>query len=114
VVESLILKASKEAGIKRREVSDQEILERCIYALVNEGAEILEEGIALRASDIDIVYVYGYGFPRFRGGPMFHADTVGLDKVHEAVQRYHSAHGELWKPAPLLAKLAAEGKKFNN
>ena len=113
-VEALIVKASKEAGIKRREISDQEILERCVYALVNEGAEILDEGIALRASDIDIVYIYGYGFPRYRGGPMFYADTVGLDKVYEAVQRYHSAHGELWKPAALLAKLAASGGKFNS
>jgi 3-hydroxyacyl-CoA dehydrogenase len=113
VVEDLIVKASKEAGIQRRQVSDQEILERCIYALVNEGAKILEEGIALRASDIDIVYIYGYGFPRYRGGPMFYADTVGLDKVLESVQRYHSAHGEFWKPAPLLERLAAEGKKFN-
>jgi len=112
-VEALIVKAAKEAGIKRRQISDQEILERCIYALVNEGAEILEEGIALRASDIDIVYIYGYGFPRFRGGPMFYADTVGLATVYEAVQRYHSAHGEFWKPAALLARLAAEGKKFN-
>jgi 3-hydroxyacyl-CoA dehydrogenase len=114
VVEDLIVKASKEAGIQRRQISDQEILERCIYALVNEGAEILEEGIALRASDIDIVYVYGYGFPRFRGGPMFYADTVGLDKVLESVKRFHAAHGEFWKPAALLEKLAAEGKNFNN
>jgi len=112
-IEALILKASKEAGIKRRAISDQEILERCIYALVNEGAEILEEGIALRASDIDIVYIYGYGFPRYRGGPMFYADTVGLDKVLESVRRFHSVHGEFWKPAPLLEKLAAGGKKFN-
>ncbi len=81
MVEALIVKASKEAGIERRAITDQEILERCMYALVNEGAEILEEGIALRASDIDIVYLYGYGFPRYRGGPMFYADTVGLDKV---------------------------------
>jgi 3-hydroxyacyl-CoA dehydrogenase len=113
VVEELIVKASKEAGIQRRQITDQEILERCLYALVNEGAEILEEGIALRASDIDIVYIYGYGFPRYRGGPMFYADTVGLDKVLESVRRYHSAHGEFWKPAALLEKLAAEGKKFN-
>jgi 3-hydroxyacyl-CoA dehydrogenase len=112
-VEALIVKASKEAGIRRREISDQEILERCIYALVNEGAKILEEGIALRASDIDVVYIYGYGFPRYRGGPMFHTDTVGLDKVLESVRRFHSVHGEVWEPAPLLAKLAAEGKKFN-
>ncbi len=114
VVEELIVKASKEAGIQRRQITDQEILERCLYALVNEGAEILEEGIALRASDIDIVYIYGYGFPRYRGGPMFYADTVGLDKVLESVRRYHSAHGEFWKPAAMLEKLAAEGRKFNS
>ena len=97
----------------RRQITNQEILERCIYALVNEGAEILEEGIALRASDIDVVYVHGYGFPRYRGGPMFYADMVGLDKVLESVKRFHAAHGEYWKPAKLLEKLAAEGKKFN-
>ena len=114
VVEELIVKASKEAGIQRRQITDQEILERCIYALVNEGAKILEEGIALRASDIDVVYIYGYGFPRYRGGPMFYADTVGLDKVLASVKRFHAAHGEFWKPAALLEKLAAEGKKFNN
>ena len=113
IVEDLIVKASKEAGIKRRQITNQEILERCIYALVNEGAEILEEGIALRASDIDVVYVHGYGFPRYRGGPMFYADMVGLDKVLESVKRFHAAHGEYWKPAPLLERLATEGKKFN-
>ena len=114
VVEQLIVQASKEANIPRRQITDQEILERCLYALVNEGAEILEEGIALRASDIDIVYIYGYGFPRYRGGPMFYADTMGLDKVLESVRRYHSEQGEFWKPAALLEKLAAEGKKFNS
>jgi len=113
IVEELIVEASREAGIERRQITDQEILERCIFALVNEGAEILEEGIALRASDIDIVYIYGYGFPRYRGGPMFYADTIGLDKVLASVQAYHSAHGEYWKPAVLLERLAAEGKKFN-
>jgi 3-hydroxyacyl-CoA dehydrogenase len=113
VVEELIVKASKEAGIARRAVSDQEILERCIYALVNEGAKILEEGISLRASDIDIVYIYGYGFPRYRGGPMFYADTVGLSKVYESVKRFHEQHGEFWKPAALLERLAGEGGKFN-
>jgi 3-hydroxyacyl-CoA dehydrogenase len=112
-IEALIVQAAADAGIKRREVSDQEILERCIYALVNEGARILEEGIALRASDIDIVYIYGYGFPRYRGGPMFYADSVGLDKVVESVKRYHAAHGEFWTPAPLLERLAREGGRFN-
>jgi 3-hydroxyacyl-CoA dehydrogenase len=94
-------------------VSDQEILERCMYALINEGAKILEEGIALRASDIDIVYIYGYGFPRYRGGPMFYADTVGLDKVYESVKRFHQVHGEFWTPSPLLERLAREGGRFN-
>ena len=112
-IEALIVKASQDAGIERRQVSDQEILERCIYALVNEGAKILEEGIALRASDIDVVYLYGYGFPRYRGGPMFYADTVGLDKVSAAVKRFHETHGRFWTPAPLLERLAREGGKFN-
>jgi len=112
-VEALILSASKEAGIERRTITDQEILERCMYALVNTGAEILEEGIALRASDIDIVYIYGYGFPRYRGGPMFYADSVGLDKVYESVKRFHRAHGEFWTPATLLERLVREGGKFN-
>ena len=76
----------KELGIERRAISDEEIVERCIYALVNEGAKILEEGIALRASDIDMVYLTGYGFPPYRGGPMFYADTVGLDKVLESIE----------------------------
>jgi len=112
-IEALIVKASKDAGIERRQISDQEILERCMYALVNEGAKILDEGIALRASDIDIVYLYGYGFPRYRGGPMFYADTVGLDKVYASVKRFHEVHGHFWTPAPLLERLAGEGGKFN-
>jgi len=112
-IEALIVEASAEAGIQRREISDQEILERCMYALVNTGAKILEEGIALRACDIDIVYVYGYGFPRYRGGPMFYADTVGLDKVFESVQRFHAEHGEFWAPSKLLERLAKEGGTFN-
>ena len=112
-IHALIEKASQEAGIKREQVSDQEILERCMYALINEGAKILEEGIALRASDIDIVYIYGYGFPRYRGGPMFYADTVGLDKVYASVKKFHETHGDFWKPAALLERLAREGGKFN-
>ncbi len=112
-IEALIVKASKEAGIERRPISDQEILERCMYALVNTGAHILEEGIALRASDIDIVYLYGYGFPRYRGGPMFYADSVGLQQVYAAVERFHRQHGELWTPSALLKKLAEEGGRFN-
>jgi 3-hydroxyacyl-CoA dehydrogenase len=112
-IEALIVKASKEAGIERRAITDQEILERCMYALVNTGAHILEEGIALRASDIDIVYLYGYGFPRYRGGPMFYADSVGLDRVYASVERFHRQHGEFWTPSALLKKLADEGGRFN-
>ena len=103
-----------DRGIERRKISDQEIVERLVFALVNEGAYILEEGIALRASDIDMVYLTGYGFPVFRGGPMFYADTVGLPNVILAMEKFAAGrHGEAWKPAPLLAKLAAEGKTFN-
>ncbi len=112
-IEALIVQASKDAGIERREISDEEIVARCMYQLVNVGAQLLDEGIAQRASDIDIVYLYGYGFPRFRGGPMFYADTVGLPKVLETMREYHARLGEFWKPAALLEKLAAEGGTFN-
>jgi 3-hydroxyacyl-CoA dehydrogenase len=112
-IEALIVQASRDAGIERRQISDQEILERCLYQLVNVGAQILEEGIAQRASDIDIIYLYGYGFPRYRGGPMFYADTVGLDTVLASVRSYHARHGAFWKPAGLLERLAAEGRRFN-
>ena len=114
VIESLIAECAAEAGITRRTITDEEIIERTMYALVNEGARILEEGKALRASDIDLVYVNGYGFPAHRGGPMFYADTVGLDKVLARVQEFHRQHGELWTPAPLLERLAREGKRFNS
>ena len=100
------------AGIPQREIPREEILDRCLYALVNEGARILEEGFALRAVDIDIVYLYGYGFPAHRGGPMFYADTVGLKTVYDRVCEFEKQHGELWTPAPLLEKLAEEGKTF--
>ncbi|HEY8554628.1 MAG TPA: 3-hydroxyacyl-CoA dehydrogenase NAD-binding domain-containing protein [Burkholderiales bacterium] len=115
-IEALIAEYRKEKGIVPRQVSDEEIVERCIYALVNEGARILEEGIALRASDIDMVYLTGYGFPLYRGGPMFYADTVGLYNVERAMRRFAAADprdAKFWEPAPLLAKLAAEGKTFN-
>ncbi|HXN81999.1 MAG TPA: 3-hydroxyacyl-CoA dehydrogenase NAD-binding domain-containing protein [Myxococcales bacterium] len=117
LVDDLIVAYSKEAGIPRRKIDDQEIVQRCIYALVNEGAAILEEGIALRASDIDLVYLAGYGFPPYRGGPMFHADQVGLFNVVRSMERFaknpHADPG-FWRPSPLLARLAAQGKKFND
>ena len=114
VVNDMIIKHSADLGIERKKVSDQEIVERLVYALVNEAAQILDEGIATRASDIDMVYLTGYGFPLFRGGPMFYADTVGLPNVVMAMEKYAKGpHGDAWKVAPLLARLAAEGKTFN-
>ena len=111
-VSELVPKWSAEAGIPQRQISAEEIVDRCVYALVNEGARILEEGYALRAVDIDIIYLNGYGFPAHRGGPMWHADTVGLQKVYERVCEFHQQHGELWAPAPLLKRLAEAGTTF--
>ncbi len=113
-VDKVIAEYRTANNIKARAISDEEIVERLIYALVNEGARILEEGIALRASDIDMVYLTGYGFPPYRGGPMFYADTVGLPKVLASIEKFQQGYmGEVWKPAPLLVKLAKEGKRFN-
>jgi 3-hydroxyacyl-CoA dehydrogenase len=112
VVDDLIRKWVTVAGIPQREISAAEIVDRCLYALVNEGARILEEGYALRASDIDIIYLNGYGFPAYRGGPMWYADTVGLKQVYARISEFHRQHGEIWQPAPLLARLAEQGKTF--
>ncbi|HSD16623.1 MAG TPA: 3-hydroxyacyl-CoA dehydrogenase NAD-binding domain-containing protein [Thermomonas sp.] len=113
-VEAMIVAQSQAQGISRRAISDQEIVERLVYALANEGARLLEEGIAARASDIDIVYLSGYGFPPWRGGPMFHADQVGLYNVLAAMRGYARGHrGEAWSPAPLLVELAEAGLSFN-
>jgi 3-hydroxyacyl-CoA dehydrogenase len=111
-VQRLIEESARGAGIARRTIAPEEIVERTVYALVNEGARILEEGIALRAVDIDIVYVQGYGFPAYRGGPMWYADTVGLKRVYERVRQFEKQHGDLWTPAPLLQRLAESGKTF--
>jgi 3-hydroxyacyl-CoA dehydrogenase len=111
-VTTLVRKWSADAGIPQRQISAAEIVDRCVYALVNEGARILEEGYALRAVDIDIIYLNGYGFPAYRGGPMWHADTVGLKKVYKRICEFHQQHGELWTPAPLLRRLAEAGKTF--
>ncbi|WP_186070846.1 3-hydroxyacyl-CoA dehydrogenase NAD-binding domain-containing protein [Burkholderia gladioli] len=114
LVDEMVLAYSKEAGVERRKIADEEIVERLVYALVNEGAKILEEGIASKASDIDMVYLTGYGFPLWRGGPMLYADTVGLYNVERAMRRYAAgANGDAWQPAPSIAKLAAAGKGFN-
>jgi 3-hydroxyacyl-CoA dehydrogenase len=110
---ALIEQVARQAGIERRAVQAEEIVDRCLFALVNEGARLLGEGIALRAVDIDIVYLNGYGFPAWRGGPMFYADTVGLEKVLGRVREFEARHGsDLWSPAPLLEQLASDGNTF--
>jgi 3-hydroxyacyl-CoA dehydrogenase len=111
-VSALVRKWAEENGIQQRQISTDEIVDRCTLALVNEGARILEEGIALRAVDIDIIYITGYGFPAYRGGPMWYADTLGLDKVYDRILQFQEQHGELWQPAPLLTQLAKEKRKF--
>ena len=111
-IEQLILGISKELGIERKEISDQEILERCMYPLINEGAKILGEGIAIRPSDVDLIWVYGYGFPIGKGGPMFFADQVGLSEVYEVMKKLCDEHGDMLRPAPLLEELANSGKSF--
>src|SRR5580704_12314958 len=111
-VSALVRKWTAEAGIPQRKIVASEMIDRCVYALVNEGARILEEGYALRAVDIDIIYLNGYGFPAYRGGPMWYADTVGLKNVYERVCEFHQQHGELWEPAPLLKRLAGANQTF--
>src|SRR2546423_12034508 len=109
-------KERKALGVTPRKISDDEIVHRLVFALVNEGAKIVDEGIALRASDIDMVYLTGYGFPMHRGGPMNYADTIGLFNVVQAMKRFAKNprdDASFWQPAPLLAKLAAEGKTFS-
>lgn len=111
----IISEEAEKAGIKQRTITDDEIVERCMLPLINEGARILEEGVAVRASDIDVVYLYGYGFPRWRGGPMFYANQLGLKHVRERILHYQAQQGpRWWTPAPLIEKLAKEGKGFDD
>ena len=111
-MQDIIEQVSKEKNIARTDFDDEEIIKRSLYPLVNIGAQILEEGMAMRPSDIDIIYINGYGFPAYKGGPMHWADSIGLDKVLADIKRFHSAYGERWRPAPLLEKLVSEGKSF--
>jgi 3-hydroxyacyl-CoA dehydrogenase len=113
-VDALIQTTAKEAAIPRRDISREEIIERCLYMMINEGARILEEGYALRAGDIDTIYLAGYGFPAYRGGPMWYADTVGLNQILSRILAFREQHGPRWEPAPLLKRLAAEGTTFAN
>jgi 3-hydroxyacyl-CoA dehydrogenase len=112
-VEALIKEEAAKLGIEQREISEEEILQRCFYPLINEGALILEEGIAQRPSDIDVVYVYGYAFPAAKGGPMFYADQIGLKNVYDKICEFRDRYGEdYWQPAPLLKELAEKGSSF--
>jgi 3-hydroxyacyl-CoA dehydrogenase len=113
-VVQIVEATSAELGIKRRPISDEEVLRRCLYALVNEGARILEAGVAIRPCDIDIVYINGYGFPEVTGGPMFWADKQGLDRVLAGINKFRAEYGDFWSPAPLLERLVKEGKTFGS
>jgi len=112
LIETMLTERSAEMGINRRDISDEEILQRCIYSLINEGAKILEEDLAIRASDIDVIWQHGYGFPRWRGGPMFYADTVGLAEVVKTLDHFHAEWGDKWEPTALLRELADSGSSF--
>ena len=112
MIDQLAKEAAARRGIARRPIPDDEIVARITTALANEGARVLEEGFAARAGDIDTIYVYGFGFPRDRGGPMFYADTIGLDVVLSRVSEYRARFGDYWEPAPLLKRLVAEGRGF--
>jgi len=113
-VEKIILDFAAKKGINRRTIPDEEILERCIYPMINEGAKILEEGKAQRASDIDIVWINGYGWPVYRGGPMFYADLIGADKVLATMKKFEATMGADFTPAPLLETVAGGKKRFQD
>jgi 3-hydroxyacyl-CoA dehydrogenase len=112
-VDALVLRVSEELGFQRREIAAEEILERCLLALVNEGAKILQEGIAESSRDIDLVYLNGYGFPADKGGPMAWADQQGLEDIHARLLELETKQGDQWKPARLIGELAAQGKSFS-
>jgi 3-hydroxyacyl-CoA dehydrogenase len=112
LVEEIAAEEAAKRGVRRKPIADEEIIARITTALANEGARVLEEGYAIRASDIDVIYTHGFGFPRHRGGPMFYAQTVGLPAVLARVKQYRQAFGDYWNPAPLLEQLARSGRNF--
>jgi 3-hydroxyacyl-CoA dehydrogenase len=112
LIDQLAEDEARRRGIARGQVSDEEIVDRITTALANEGARVLEDGYASRAGDIDVIYCHGFGFPRHRGGPMFHADTIGLPTVLSRVNEYRARFGDYWQPAPLIERLVAEGRGF--
>ncbi len=114
IVEKMIKEFAAERNIPQRKITDEEILEKSLYPMINEGAKILEEGIAIRPSDIDVIWIYGYGWPIYRGGPMFYADLVGVKKIYDKMVEFQKKEGDVWKPSALLEKLAKEGKGFKD
>jgi 3-hydroxyacyl-CoA dehydrogenase len=113
LVEEIAAEEAAKRGLTRHAISDDEIIARIMTALANEGARVLEDGYAIRAGDIDVIYCHGFGFPRHRGGPMFYADTIGLATVLEQVKTYRARFGDYWTPAPLLERLVSEGRGFH-
>ena len=111
-IEQFIVERSARLGIDRRPVSDEEILKRCLYGMINEGVRLLDQGVALRPGDIDITFITGYGFPRQRGGPMYYGESVGIDAIRSDIERFHAEHGYWWKPATGLERLARSGGTF--
>jgi 3-hydroxyacyl-CoA dehydrogenase len=111
-LEQFVVEESPRMGIQRQPMDENDIIKRCLYGMINEGAKLLEQGIALRPSDIDITYLTGYGFPAHHGGPMYLADRIGLEHVLADIQRFHAQDGYWWQPAPLLERLVQEGKRF--
>jgi 3-hydroxyacyl-CoA dehydrogenase len=111
-VDAILAQESKRLNVTRREITSDEIVSRCMYALVNQGAQLLGDGIALRPGDEDVVWIYGYGFPRWHGGPMWWADTIGVKAIYETILRYQARFGNQWQPAPLLKEVAEKGGTF--
>jgi 3-hydroxyacyl-CoA dehydrogenase len=111
----ILADTAKRLGVAQRQHSADEIVERCVYPLINEGIRILEEGVASRASDVDVVWCAGYGFPRYRGGPLFYADAIGLKTVYDGILKYRDQFGPMhWEPAPLLTRLVTEGRTLSD
>jgi 3-hydroxyacyl-CoA dehydrogenase len=108
----LIERLAAARGIERRSIPESEIVERCVLSLILMGARVLEEGIAARASDVDVVWTSGYGFPRYLGGPLFYADILGIAHVADRIRHYHARYGHYWRPSSLIDRLAAEGRSF--
>ena len=114
IIEDLVIKTSAELGYERRKFSNKEILETYLYSMINTGAKVLEEGLAVRSSDIDVIWHYGYGFPRYWGGPMFYADLIGLPEVYKKVCDLNKKYGDWVEPSNLLKRQAEEGKNYND